>query len=100
LVARGDVELVGVAGRHRRAPAPEFAPPLHVHPLPISRPLLYELWNRVGWPSVERATGPVDVCHSTIAIPAPTRSAHVVTVHDVAFVHTPERFTAHGARVM
>jgi glycosyltransferase involved in cell wall biosynthesis len=24
----------------------------------------------------------------------------VVTVHDVAFVHTPERFTAHGARVM
>lgn len=100
LVARGDVELVGVAGRHRQAPRPEYRPPIAVRQLPIARPWLYEVWNRFERPPVERATGPVDVCHSTVAIPAPTRAAHVVTVHDVAFVHTPERFTAHGVRVM
>lgn len=100
LLARGDVELIGVAGRHRRPPAPAFVPPVAVRRLALARPWLYETWNRFGWPSVERATGPIDVCHSTTAIPAATRAPHVVTVHDVAFVHTPERFSAHGARVM
>jgi glycosyltransferase involved in cell wall biosynthesis len=100
LLARADVELVGVAGRHRRPPRPEFRPPVPVRALALARPWLYEAWNRFGHPRVERATGAVDVCHSTTAIPAATGAAHVVTVHDVAFVHTPDRFTAHGARVM
>lgn len=97
---RGDIDLVGVAGRHRRAPRAGFEPPVAVRSLPIARPWLYEAWNRLGWPRVERTTGPIDVCHSTTAIPAVTGAPHVVTVHDVAFVHHPERFTAHGARVM
>lgn len=100
LAAMPDVELIGVAGRHRRQPDPAFTPPIAVRQLPIGRPWLYETWNRFGWPSVERATGAVDVCHSTIAIPAATAGPHVVTVHDVAFVRTPERFTKHGVRVM
>jgi len=94
------VELIGVSGRHRRPPDDPFRPPIPVVALPIARPWLYEAWNRVGWPTVERSAGPIDVCHSTLAIPAATRAPHVVTVHDVAFVHTPERFTGHGARVM
>jgi glycosyltransferase involved in cell wall biosynthesis len=49
---------------------------------------------------VERASGPIDVCHSTVAIPAPSDAPAVVTVHDIAFVKTPERFTKHGVRVM
>jgi glycosyltransferase involved in cell wall biosynthesis len=68
--------------------------------LPLARPWLYETWNRLGWPRVEAVTGPVDVCHSTVAIPAATVVPHVVTIHDVAFVHTPELFSRHGARVM
>jgi len=100
LASRSDVELIGVAGRHRHQPDEAFTPPIEVRQLPLARPWLYETWNRLGWPSVERATGPVDVCHSTIAIPAATKAAHVVTVHDVAFVRAPERFSAHGARVM
>jgi len=100
LAARSDVELLGVAGRHRRPPAPEFVPPVPVRQLLLARPWLYETWNRLRWPAIERATGPVDVCHSTTAIPAPTSAAHVVTVHDVAFLHMPERFSAHGVRVM
>lgn len=100
LIARPDVELIGVAGRHRRQPDPAFRPPIVVRALPLARPWLYEAWNRFEWPPVERATGTIDVCHSTVAIPAATKAPHVVTVHDVAFVRTPERFTAHGARVM
>ena len=68
--------------------------------LPLARPWLYETWNRFEWPRVERAAGTIDVCHSTTAIPAATRAPHVVTIHDLAFVETPERFTRHGVRVM
>jgi glycosyltransferase involved in cell wall biosynthesis len=100
LAARPDIELVGVAGRHSEPPPAPFAPPVAVRQLPIARPWLYEAWNRIGRPRVERASGPIDVCHSTLAIPAGTRAPHVVTVHDVAFVHHPERFTRHGVRVM
>lgn len=100
LATDGRVETVGVAGRHRDEPRPEFRPAVPVARLAIGRPWLYETWNRFGRPRVERATGAIDVCHSTIAIPAGTRAPHVVTVHDVAFVHHPERFTRHGVRVM
>ncbi len=100
LRARGDIDVVGVAGRHRRPPDPSFRPAVAPRSLPWARPWLYETWNRFEQPRVERVTGPIDVVHSTIAIPAATGSPHVVTVHDVAFVHTPERFTRHGARVM
>jgi glycosyltransferase involved in cell wall biosynthesis len=100
LARRPDIEVVGVAGRHRRPPAPGYAPPIAVRSLPIARPWLYEAWNRVGWPPVERVTGRIDVCHSAVAIPAPSEAPSVVTVHDVAFMVAPERFTRHGARVM
>ena len=44
--------------------------------------------------------GPVDVCHATVLVPAPTRAPLVVTVHDLAFVRAPEAFTKHGVSVM
>lgn len=97
---RSDIEVLGVAGRHRRPPDPAVRPPVAVRTLPLARPWLYETWNRFGWPKVEAATGPIDVCHSTTAIPGATAAPHVVTVHDIAFVHSPERFTGHGVRVM
>lgn len=100
LMRRGDVRLIGVAGRHRRTPDPAVAPPVPVAALPVARPLLYETWLRCGWPAVERATGPVDVTHATGLVPCPTAAPLVVTVHDVAFVHDPERFTRQGTRVM
>jgi glycosyltransferase involved in cell wall biosynthesis len=100
LADRDDIELIGVAGRHRAQPDPAFRPPIPVRQLAIARPWLYETWNRFGRPMVESATGPVDVCHSTVAIPAGSRAPQVVTVHDVAFVEHPERFTRHGVRVM
>jgi len=98
LLARDDVEMVPVAGRHRRPPA--AVPPMPVHALPLARPWLYEAWTRIGWPNIESATGAVDVAHATAQIPAPARAPRVVTLHDVAFLDRPERLTRHGARLL
>lgn len=95
-----DVELIGVAGRHRRLPDPAFRPAIVVRTLPIARPWLYEAWLRLGWPKVEGATGPVDVVHSTGLVPAACDVPLVVTVHDLAFLHAPDQFSRHGVRVM
>ncbi|MGH9134974.1 MAG: glycosyltransferase family 4 protein, partial [Ilumatobacteraceae bacterium] len=77
-----------------------WRPPVPVAMLPLARPWLYEAWLRFRWPPVERATGPVDVCHATGLVPAPTRAPLVVTVHDLAFLRHPGAFTSHGVRVM
>lgn len=95
-----DVELVQVAGRHPQAPVPEFRPIGPVAMLPLARPLLYEAWTRVNWPKVEAVTGEVDVAHATTLIPSATDVPLVVTVHDLAFLHDPDQFSRHGARVM
>jgi glycosyltransferase involved in cell wall biosynthesis len=100
LADRNDVAPIGVAGRHRRPPGEAFTPPVPMCRLPVSRPVLYETWNRYEWPRIERSCEAIDLCHSTTAIPAATDRPHVVTVHDIEFVDTPTRFTRRGARVM
>ncbi len=100
LAARGDVELQYVAGRHPRPPARRTGRSGPSRCCPSSRPLLYEAWVRLRWPKVESVTGSVDVVHATGLIPAATSHPLVVTVHDLAFLHRPELFTRHGARLM
>ncbi len=100
LLARSDVELVGVAGRHREQPVDPWRPPMPVRSLPVGRPWLYETWLRLGWPKVESVTGRIDVCHATGLVPAATTAPLVVTVHDLAFVRWPDRFTRHGVAMM
>jgi glycosyltransferase involved in cell wall biosynthesis len=100
LVTDPRIDVRAVAGRHRRQPHPDVRPVVPVAELPVARPFLYESWLRWQWPLVESATGPVDVCHATGLVPAATRAPLVVTVHDLAFVHTPERFSRQGSRVM
>jgi glycosyltransferase involved in cell wall biosynthesis len=96
------VELVGVAGAHG-GEAPVLAAPAGMAighlPRPWRGPLLYEGWLRVGYPTVERAIGPIDVAHATTIIPCATRAPLVVTVHDLAFRHEPEHFTKRGVAV-
>jgi glycosyltransferase involved in cell wall biosynthesis len=61
---------------------------------------LYELWHaRAPFaPSVERATGAVDVVHGT-AVAFPRADAPVVmTIHDLAFLDDPDLVTKHGLR--
>lgn len=94
-----DVDLIGVAGRHRRLPDPTFSPPIPVCSLPVSGVVLYETWLRFGWPKVEQATGPVDLVHCTGVIPAASHAPMVATLHDVAWRHRPDQFTRHGVRI-
>ncbi len=96
----GEVDLRFVAGKHPAPPASIFRPEGSVAMLPLSRPLLYESWTRLNWPKVESVTGAVDVAHATGLIPCATSAPLVVTVHDLAFLHTPEKFSKHGAKLM
>ncbi len=101
LAARNDVEVIGVAGRHRHAATAGYEPTIPVAKLPLAGPLLVESSLRFGWPRVERATGPIDVLHATSIIPFARASSVplVVTVHDLAFLHHPSYFTARGRDV-
>lgn len=99
IAARGDVELVGVAGRHRHPATTGFAPTIETKVLPVGGPFLYESWLRLGWPLVESVVESPDVVHSTTIIPPATKKPLVVTLHDIAFVRHPEFFTARGSKV-
>jgi glycosyltransferase involved in cell wall biosynthesis len=100
LAPRPDVTLVGVAGRHRAAPRPPWRSPIPVAQLPLPRPLLYESWLRLRRPRVEQVTGTVDVAHATGLVPCATAAPLVVTMHDLAFLEDPSRFSRQGLRVM
>ena len=101
LAARPEaVELHQVAGRHPTVPVGEFRPVGSVAMLPLSRPALYEAWNRLNWPKVESVVGEIDVAHATGLVPCATSAPLVVTVHDLAFVHDPDKFSRHGVRLM
>jgi glycosyltransferase involved in cell wall biosynthesis len=93
-----EVELVGVAARHRAPARPPFQPPVRLEQLFLPRPPLYEAWHYLRRPAVQSATGPVDVIHATtLAIP-PRTAPLVVTIHDLAFWHYPDYFTRRGVR--
>ena len=95
-----DVELHLVAGKHPVAPVAEFRPSGAVAMLPLARPLLYEAWTRLNWPKVESVTGEIDVAHATGLVPCGTAAPLAVTVHDLAFVHDPAKFSRQGVRTM
>lgn len=95
-----DVELHLVAGKHPVAPVAEFRPNGAVAMLPLARPVLYEAWTRLNWPKVESVTGEIDVAHATGLVPCGTAASLVVTVHDLAFVHDPAKFSRQGVRIM
>jgi len=95
-----EVDVRLVAGKHPVPPPVEFRPEGSVAMLPIARPLLYESWTRLNWPKVESVAGEIDVAHATGLVPCGTSAPLVVTVHDLAFVHDPAKFSAHGVRTM
>jgi glycosyltransferase involved in cell wall biosynthesis len=100
LAGRSEIQLHQVAGRHALVPTPEFRPVGKVAMLPLARPLLYEAWTRLGWPRVESVIGPIDVAHATGLVPCASSAPLVVTLHDLAFLHDPAKFSKHGVRVM
>jgi glycosyltransferase involved in cell wall biosynthesis len=99
LLTIDECDVVGVAGRHRHRPTPGFEPPISVASFPIGGALLVEAWTRAGWPLVESLVDGLDVVHSTTIIAPATHKPLVTTIHDVAFLHHPEFFTARGNKV-
>ena len=97
--ALGEVEQVGVSAWHRSPPVAPWVPPIAVHQLPLPRLALYDSWQRLRRPLVERATGPVDVVHATAHVAAASRAPLVATVHDLHFLHEPGHFTKRGISV-
>lgn len=93
------IEQVGVSARHRTDAPVEWRPSIPVRALPLPRILLYDSWQRLRRPVVERATGAVDVVHATAHVASASRAPWVATVHDLHFLHEPSHFTRRGISV-
>ena len=100
LTQRGDLDIVGVSARHREPPPEAFRPPVPVRQLPLPRRALYEAWQWLRHPLVERATGPVDVVHDAGYVVPPSNAPLVATVHDLLFLTYPEHYTWHSRAVL
>jgi glycosyltransferase involved in cell wall biosynthesis len=90
------VDVIGVAARHPEPPAAPYVPPVAMAHLPLPRLALYESWQRLRWPAVQRATGAVDLIHATTLAVPPKSAPLVLTLHDLAFLADPSHFTARG----
>jgi glycosyltransferase involved in cell wall biosynthesis len=99
VAAHGGVEQVGVSARHRTPPAKDWQPTIPVEMLLLPRLALYDTWQRLRWPRVEQATGPVDLVHATAHVASASKAPWVATVHDLHFLHEPDHFTARGVSV-
>jgi glycosyltransferase involved in cell wall biosynthesis len=94
------LDLVGVAARHPEPPPDALLPPVPVRHLPLPRRILYETWQLLRWPPVERATGPVDVVHDAGYVVPPARAPLVATVHDLLFLRYPGHYPWHAREVL
>ncbi len=99
IAQRGDVDQVGVSAWHRGPPPDAWRAPIEVRRLPLPRLALYDAWQRLRHPRVERATGTVDLVHATAHVASASRAPWVATVHDLHFLHEPTHFTARGVSV-
>src|ERR671922_667568 len=95
LTSRSDLEVTGISARHPDAPAEAFAATAPIRQLPLPRRVLYESWQWLRRPVVERATGPVDVVHDMGYVVPPSRAPLVATVHDLWFLDHPDHYTWH-----
>jgi glycosyltransferase involved in cell wall biosynthesis len=67
---------------------------------PAPARLLQEIWSRSELPTVTSLIGRVDVFHGTnFVLPPPGRARGVVTVHDLAFLHSPTTVSAASQRL-
>jgi glycosyltransferase involved in cell wall biosynthesis len=98
-LAERDLDLVGVSAWNKTRLDVRFRLPFAIEWLPLPRVALYAAWHRLRRPKVELATGPVEVIHATTSAIPPKSAPLVVTVHDLAFLHSPEHYTARGRRL-
>lgn len=95
-----DIDVVGVRAWHRGAPAPGLEPTVPTFPVPLPRPVLYDLWHRLRRPALGRWVGDIDVVHATTAVIPPVgRAALVATIHDLTFLADSSHSTGRGVRL-
>ena len=94
LAMRGDLELVAFTASWKDDPErfldlTQVRECVHVQ-LPVK--LLNFGWHYLGQPKIERFVGEVDIAHSPHPLTLPARkAARVITIHDLDFLHHPER---------
>ncbi|SDD81820.1 Glycosyltransferase involved in cell wall bisynthesis [Sanguibacter gelidistatuariae] len=103
LSVRDELAVTGVRARPSRRgdddPSPLQVDVVASH---LPRRALYEAWNKLRRPSVPRtpalrhAGRGYDVVHATTWAIPPRSAPLVVTIHDVAFLRSPEHFTPRG----
>ena len=90
-----EVSVVGVHGRHGKAPQLPLPAGLETVAVPLPGRALAETWSRTRFPSMDRWVDS-EVVHAPAYVLPPTASPLVVTIHDLAFVQHPEWFTPNG----
>lgn len=102
LAPRDDVSLVGVRAHPQRQDRPDETLAIEVVASRLPRRVLYEAWGRLRQPALPRSLAMrqhhvgYDVVHATTWAIPPRSAPLVVTVHDVAFLRSPEHFTRRG----
>ena len=91
--------VVGLCASHGRQSLTvndDLSSLLALRQFPLPRTALYEAWNWLGRPRAESVVPEAEVVHATTwAVPA-TRLPLAVTVHDLAFLRSPDHFTRRG----
>jgi glycosyltransferase involved in cell wall biosynthesis len=92
LAARDDLEVAGYSISRSGRDALAGVLPAGVRPAVSWLParVAHPLWDRVAWPPLEHWTGAVDVVHAPNFVAPAARAPVVVSVHDLAFAHSPE----------
>ena len=99
LTDRPDIELVGLAARHRTPPPGHLQPPVPVVHSALPRTALYEAWHRLGRPAVDRLAGRPDLVHASGGAVPVTAGPLVATIHDLSWRHRPDWATRRGRRL-
>ena len=92
------VPVAGIAARRQAALSPQEVglPSMPMRYSHLPRTALYESWNRLGLPRAESILPGAQLIHATTWALPPTSLPLAVTVHDLAFLRTPEHFTPRG----
>ncbi|MDX9974628.1 MAG: glycosyltransferase family 1 protein [FCB group bacterium] len=86
-----DERIVGFATGRERPSLHELESRLKYRYIPVPTRVMYRSWTWFNRPRVDRCLGGLDIYHATNYFLPPTESAkRVVTIHDLAFMATPE----------
>ncbi len=99
LADRPDIELVGLAARHRAPPSGYLQPPVPVTHSALPRSVLYEAWHRLGWPPIDRLAGRPDLVHASGGAVPVTAGPLIATIHDLSWRHRADWATRRGRRL-